>query len=80
MSFRVAGQNSLRIGLIVELSKRGIRNVLQNLEKAPPQTVLVNYAVHGMQMGGTVYMLPRDADLGDSACDLNNKRHVNSVA
>ena len=24
-----------------------------------------------MQKGGTVYILPRDADLGDSACDLD---------
>jgi len=51
--------------------QRGIRNFLKELQKAPPDTVFVNYSGHGMQKGGTVYMLPGDADLGDSACDLD---------
>jgi hypothetical protein len=51
--------------------QRGIRNFLRELQKAPPDTVFVNYSGHGMQKGGTVYMLPGDADLGDSACDLD---------
>jgi hypothetical protein len=49
--------------------QRGIRNFLKELQKAPPDTVFVHYSGHGMQRGGTVYMLPGDADLGDSACD-----------
>ena len=49
--------------------QRGIRNFLRELQKAPPDTVFVHYSGHGMQRGGTVYMLPGDADLGDSACD-----------
>jgi hypothetical protein len=51
--------------------QRGIRNFLKELQKAPPDTVLVTYSGHGMQKGGTVYILPGDADLGDSACDLD---------
>jgi len=49
--------------------QRGICIFLKELQKTPPDTVLVNYSGHGMQKGGTVYMLPRDADLEDTTCE-----------
>jgi hypothetical protein len=50
----------------------GIRQFLKDLQKAPPGTVLVNYSGHGMQRGGTVYLLPGDADLSETTCEPDN--------
>jgi hypothetical protein len=51
--------------------REGIRNFLiePGLQKDPPDTVLVNYSGHGIQKGGTVYMLPGGANPGDSKCE-----------
>jgi hypothetical protein len=64
-----------RAKLLADLPDRrairdGIRNFLiePGLQKAPPDT-LVNYSGHGMQKGGTVYMLPGDANPGDTKCE-----------
>ena len=54
--------------------QRGIRIFLKELQKAPPDTVLVNSSGHGMQKGGTSMALciccpPRDSDLEDTTCE-----------
>eukprot|EP00802_Teleaulax_amphioxeia_P003339 Tamp_03342.p1 GENE.Tamp_03342~~Tamp_03342.p1 ORF type:complete len:1150 (-),score=276.67 Tamp_03342:25-3474(-) len=51
--------------------QKGIRTFLKEpgLQQMPPETVLINYSGHGTQRGGTVYMLPGDADLDDATCE-----------
>ena len=67
---RVKGLPRCRAKLLVDLPdrkaiQRGIRHFLYEpgLRRMPPETAYINYSGHGMQKGGTVYMLPKDADL-----------------
>jgi len=62
--------------LLLDLpDRKAIRECIRNfllepgLQKAPPDTVLVNYSGHGMQKGGTVHMLPGDANPEDKKCE-----------
>jgi hypothetical protein len=73
---RVNALPRCRAKLLADLPDRraireGIRNFLiePGLQKAPPEMVLVNYSGHGMQKGGTVYMLPGNANPGDTKCE-----------